>query len=70
MDYLAVRGLATCDGAALNEKADVRFSGESEKHCRTTVFDIVDEFTLVEFEQVYGHLAGDELDVGFEAEIT
>src|ERR1035441_8417068 len=53
-----------------DEQADVGLAGELQEGGCAAVVDAVDELAGLEVEQVDRHLAGDELDAGFEAQRT
>jgi long-chain fatty acid transport protein len=51
-------------------EADIALAGELEEGGGAGVLDAVDELGLVHVEQVHGHLAGDQLDLGLLAELA
>src|SRR5574340_1182368 len=54
----------------LDKQADVGFAGKFEEGGRATVFETVDEVGMLEAEQLDRHLAGDELDFRFLAQLA
>src|SRR5665647_67366 len=54
----------------LNKQTDIRISSEPQERRGTAIFDIIDEFALVEFEQIDRHLAGNEFHLCLEAQVA
>src|SRR3989338_6869446 len=54
----------------LNKQADVGIPRKPHKRGRAAVFDVIDEFALVELEQVNRHLTSDEFNVRLQAQIA